>query len=47
MCVELDEALSHEPDEDEVLTRIGGVVWRHIFDKNDAISDEHVITFAK
>lgn len=46
-CVELDEALSHEPDEEEVVGRIGGVVWRYVFDKSEAVPDEHVMRFAQ
>ncbi len=46
-CIELDEAFTHEPNEEEVLWRVAGVVWRHVFNKSEEVCDEHVMAFAK
>lgn len=32
-CIELDEALKYEPDEKEVLLRIGDVLWRNMYNE--------------
>jgi hypothetical protein len=45
--VELDEALSHAPDETEVVGRLGGVVWRFLFNKDEQVADEHIMQFAR
>ncbi len=46
-CVELDEALSHAPDETEIVGRIGGVIWRFLFNKDEQVADDHVMQFAR
>lgn len=45
-CIELDDALKHEPDENEVLLRIGDVLWRYLY--NEAKDrDSQIETIAK
>lgn len=46
-CMELDEAVAHEPLEGEVLWRLAGVVWRHLYSRSEVVPDEHVLAVAR
>lgn len=39
--------LSAEEVEEVVMDKIGGVLWRLVYMKNDAITEPHVMEFAK
>ena len=45
-CIELDDALKYEPDEKEVLLRIGDVLWRYLYNETKD-RDEQIETIAK
>lgn len=45
-CLELDEAMTKIPDEEEVVEEIGGVLWRMAYLRRDDIQPEHVMKFA-
>jgi hypothetical protein len=46
MCIELDQSVKM-PSEDEILMDIGGAIWRSVFDRSEAVEDDHVMEFAK
>lgn len=45
-CIELDQSLKM-PTEDEIVTDIGGAVWRSVYDKAEDVQDDHIMEFAK
>lgn len=45
-CIELDQSLKMN-SEDEIITDIGGAVWRSVYDRREDVTDEHVLEFAK
>ena len=45
-CIELDQSLKM-PTEEEIVTDIGGAVWRSVYDKAEDVHDDHVMEFAK
>lgn len=46
LCIELDQSLK-VPTEDEIIVDVGGAIWRSVYDRNESLSDEHVLEFAR
>lgn len=47
VCVELDQALTYAPNEDEVLDSMAGTIWRCIYLRKDEIDPKYPIEFAR
>lgn len=46
LCIELDQSLKMEQEE-EVIMDLGGAIWRSVYDRNESLTDEHVLEFAR
>jgi hypothetical protein len=46
LCIELDQSLTMESEE-QIIVDLGGALWRSVYERNENLSDDHVLELAR